>query len=144
MKRIGRSFKRDKRRFLQCLRSWTYSGNASPKIINKVSSGPPCEDGNARFTVVPFKASSDQVWIIKYKSMFIILKTNYFLTVVSLQSDLRISTERISWRNKQNQTFFKRRYLTHNWSDAGFTCTVEIVHVHLLMQDYLKLHLEPI
>ena len=34
------------------------------KIINKVSRGPPCEDGNARFTVVLFKASSDQVWII--------------------------------------------------------------------------------
>jgi len=31
-------------------------------IVNVISSDPPSQDANARFTTIPLKALSDQVW----------------------------------------------------------------------------------
>jgi len=55
----------------------------------KWNSDSPCKDGNARFTMVPLKAFPDQAWLDMNIYNF---ENCLFLIVVSLQSDLHIST----------------------------------------------------
>ena len=57
-------------------RTWT---PALTGTVNLISSDPPCKDGNARFTTVPFKDLSDQAWIRNAYFFY----WNYFCLFVS-------------------------------------------------------------
>ena len=57
------------------------------RTVSVISSDPSCTDGNARFTTVPFKALSDQVWI-RYQCLqfrkLIILNCGFFYKLLQL------------------------------------------------------------
>ena len=57
------------------------------ETVSVVSSAPPCKDGNARFTMVPFKALSDQALIIYG---YFLDSLNCFYLLFSCEFDLHI------------------------------------------------------
>ena len=44
--------------------------------VNSISTDPPCKNGNARFTTIPFETVSDQVW----NAYFCLIKLFVFIT----------------------------------------------------------------
>ena len=96
----------------------------SKETLSVISSDPPCKDGITRFTTVPLKALSDQVWI-RYTCF---LPNCSFSFAGSLRKWLaHFLLVRSPWETHRNQHFpesEKRRYLPHSWSDQVFSGTV--------------------
>ena len=87
--------------------------------VSVMSCNPPCNDGNARFTTVPWKALSIQVWI-RYQC-FCLFKQ--FIFSCGFSAKVKIAFHVNKWTNEETHKYKhfqseKRRYYFLNfWSD---------------------------
>ena len=65
------------------------------KLFKIISGDPPCKDGNARFTTVPLKALSDQVWT--FLKLFILICGFSAKVTCTLFAYIRKTAEKSSW-----------------------------------------------
>ena len=95
---------------------WMRPEHETSKIL--ISSNPPWKDVNARFTMVPLRSLSDQVWI-RYQS------DNFHLRFYLRKWHAHFFLKRSKWENTRTKPFFeseKRRYIPHFFIRLRYRC----------------------